>query len=154
MGPPEPGPVRFLYVGVGDTSEALAFYVDHLGARLRWRFQRFGADVAGVELGQGPLVLLADHRPAGSILPIWTVDDLAALQARLESRGLVFAGPEGTPEGDVLVVEVPGAGDRPGHQLAFIQVERPDAMDRAYVDQANTFRVVPPTDSTGPTGTP
>jgi hypothetical protein len=135
MTAPGVGRLRFLYVGVDDTEAALATYVDDLGATPRWRFQRFGADVAGVELGDGTLVLLADHRPTGTVLPIWTTDDLGALAARLRAEGLEVAGPEGTPEGDVIVVEVGG------HQQAFLQVVRPDALDGAYRDPSNSHRV-------------
>ena len=41
------------------------------GRELRWRFQHFGADVAAIDLGTRPTVLLADHRPTGSVLPIY-----------------------------------------------------------------------------------
>jgi catechol 2,3-dioxygenase-like lactoylglutathione lyase family enzyme len=136
MPAPGVGALRFLYVGVDDTSAAVAFYCDQLGAVERWRFQRFGADVAGVELGDHTLVLLADHRPTGTILPIWVTDDLAATAARCRAAGLEVAGPEGTPEGDVIVVA--GAD----HQVAFLEVVRPDALDGAYRDPANTHRVL------------
>ncbi len=132
------GELRFLYVGAGDTTDAVAFYTGVLGGRLRWRFQRFGADVAGIELPAGPLILLADHRPAGSVLPIWTVDDLTATLTELRAAGASVVGPEGTPEGDVVVVQGPG-----GHELAFIEVVRPDALDHAFVDDANPHRVTP-----------
>jgi hypothetical protein len=136
------GGLRFLYVGAGDTGAAVAFYTEHLGARLRWRFRHFGADVAGVELPSGPLVLLTDHRPPGSVLPIWRVDDLAAVADDLRSGGAHVDGPMGTPEGDVIVVEVPG-GTRATHEIAFIEVTRPDAMDHAYADEGNSHRVIP-----------
>ena len=48
----------------------------------------------------------------------------------------------GTPEGDVVVVEVPG-GAAGTHELAFLEVTRPDAMDHAYADATNDHRVVP-----------
>ncbi len=134
--------LRFLYVGAGDTTEAVDFYTDRLGARLRWRFRHFGADVAGVELASGPLVLLTDHRPPGSVLPIWRVDDLAMVADELRSAGAHVDGPMGTPEGDVVVVEVPG-GTRAIHEIAFIEVTRPDAMDHAYADEVSSHRVIP-----------
>jgi hypothetical protein len=141
------GELRFLYVGAGDTGAAVDWYVANLGARLRWRFQHFGADVAAVSLradgrdqGDGdpetPLVLLTDHRPAGSVLPIYAVDDLAACAAQLRASGAHVVGPMGTPEGDAVVVETPG-----GVELALLEVVRPGAMDRAYADPGNTHRV-------------
>ena len=38
----------------------------------------------------------------------------------------------GTPEGDVVIVNDPS-----GNAIAFPQVDRPRAMDRAYTDQSN-----------------
>ena len=137
------GGLRFLYVGAGDTAAAIDFYVEHLGARLRWRFQRFGADVAGLELGAGPLVLLTDHRPPGSVLPIWSVADLDATLRALRDTGVQVVGPMGTPEGDVAVVEVPGGASGATHEVAFLEVTRPDAMDHAYADPGNAHRVGP-----------
>ena len=128
--------LRFLYVGVDDTEAALAHWVGGLGARLRWRFQHFGADVAGLELGEGPLVLLADHRPTGSVLPIYAVTDLAATTETLTAAGWTVTGPMGTPEGDASVA-TDGAVE-----IALLQVVRPGAMDGAYADDTNTHRVI------------
>ena len=136
------GELRFLYVGAGDTSAAVEFYLAHLGARLRWRFQHFGADVAGLEVGAGPLVLLTDHRPVGSVLPIYAVGDLAATVDELRGAGARLVGPMGTPEGDVVVLEVPG-GNGASHELALLEVVRPGAMDHAYADDTNDHRVGP-----------
>ncbi len=122
--------LRFLYVGVDDTEAAVAQWVRGLGARLRWRFQHFGADVAGLEVGDGPLVLLADHRPTGSVLPIFAVTDLAAATESLVAAGWTVTGPMGTPEGDASV-----ATDGAGVELAVIEVVRPGAMDGAYADE-------------------
>jgi hypothetical protein len=130
------GELRFLYVGVGDVDGALALHVGALGGRLRWRFQAFGADVAAVEHGPGPLVLLADHRPPGTVLPIFAVTDLDALRRALTGAGWSVEGPLGTPEGDAVVVEDPA-----GAALAFLQVVRPGAMDAAWADEGNPRRV-------------
>src|SRR5438045_2230164 len=67
--------LRYLYVGSSDVDEDLPTWLALPGARLRWRFRRFGADVAAVDLGAPPVVLVADHRPAGSVLPIFAVAD-------------------------------------------------------------------------------
>jgi hypothetical protein len=128
--------LRFLYVGVGDTDAAVEDWVDGLGATLRWRFVAFGADVAGIELGTGPLVLLADHRPPGSVLPIWEVDSLADVLAGLDDGPWVVTGPLGTPEGDAVVLTADG-----GAELALLEVVRPGAMDDAYADPGNNRRV-------------
>src|SRR5205085_12446966 len=120
--------LRFLYVGSTDTETDLAVWLGLPGATLRWRFQAFDADVAAVDLGSPPLVLVADHRPAGSVLPIYAVDDLESATADLVDAGwAVELGPMGTPEGDATALT-----DPTGTAIALLQVDRPDAMDAAY----------------------
>lgn len=125
--------LRFLYVGSDDTDRDLPAWLALPGARLRWRFSAFGADVAAVDLGEGPLVLIADHRPAGTLLPIYAVDDLDATAQSLLSAGWAHRlGPLGTPEGPATVL-----ADRSGTTLALLRVDRPGAMDDADADRAN-----------------
>ncbi len=125
--------LRFLYVGSDDTDRDLAAWLAMPGARLRWRFQAFGADVAAVDLGGTPLVLLADHRPAGSVLPIYAVADLDdATDAMVAGGWTVQVGPLATPEGPATVL-----GDAGGVTVALLRVDRPGAMDDAYDDDAN-----------------
>ena len=133
----DPAELRFLYVGSDDTEADLAAWLRLPGTRMRWRFQHFGADVAAVDLGSPPLVLIADHRPTGSVLPIYAVDDLAAATAELVEGGWrVELGPMGTPEGDATALVDPS-----GTAIALLEVTRPGAMDTAYADQANTHAV-------------
>jgi hypothetical protein len=129
--------LRFLYVGIDDTDASVAFYTGVVGGRLRWRFQRFGADVAGIDLGTKPLLLLADHRPAGSVLPIWAVTDLDEAQRRLRAVGCAYVGPIASPEGDGVMFADPA-----GVEWALLQIDRPDALDGAYRDDENEHRVV------------
>jgi hypothetical protein len=125
--------LRFLYVGTEDTERDLAAWLAVPGARLRWRFQAFGADVAGVDVGGGPLVLLADHRPAGSVLPIYAVAQLDAATAELTAQGWTVAvAGAGTPEGPTTVLHDPS-----GTAIALLQVDRPGAMDAAYAAPFN-----------------
>jgi predicted enzyme related to lactoylglutathione lyase len=130
------GELRFLYVGTADTDVSVAHYTSTLGGRLRWRFQHFDADVAAIELGDGPLVLLADHRPAGTVLPLYVVDDLDAAIASFGAGGAVVDGPLESPEGPAIVVHEPG-----GAELGFIRIDRPGAMDGAWQDEENAHRV-------------
>ena len=69
---PEEG--RVLWRG-RDVRADLAWYDEVLGGDLVWHFEAFGADVAAVRVGpeDAPLVVLADHRPVPSCLPIWAV---------------------------------------------------------------------------------
>jgi hypothetical protein len=124
--------LRFLYVGSHDTERDLTAWLGVPGARLRWRFEAFGADVAAVDLGAAPLVLLADHRPAGSVLPIYSVPDLDDATEALVTHGWTrHLGPVGTPEGPATVLVDPS-----GAALALLRVDRPGAMDDAYGDGA------------------
>jgi hypothetical protein len=131
--------LRFLYIGSQDTERDLPSWLALPGARLRWRFRHFGADVAAIDVGQAPVVLLADHRPAGSVLPIYAVDDLETTGDELRSAGWILGlGPMGTPEGPASVWH-----DASGASIALLRVDRPDAMDAAYRDDANSHAIRP-----------
>jgi len=133
--------LRYLYVGSADVGRAVAAWLRVPGAEVRWRFRHFGADVAAIDVGSPPVVLLADHRPPGSILPIYAVDDLDSSVTALEGFGWFRDhGPMGTPEGPACVVRHDSDGT-----IALLKVERPNAMDSAYADGANTHAVRPAT---------
>jgi hypothetical protein len=130
--------LRYLYVGSTDTELDTAAWLRIPGATLAWRFRHFGADVAAIDLGSPPRVLIADHRPPGSVLPIYAVDDLDATVALLSGQAwTVEVGPMGTPEGPACVLR-PSDG---GGAIALLRVDRPDAMESSYADQANTHAV-------------
>jgi len=129
--------LRYLYVGSPDVGRAVAAWLRVPGAKARWRFRHFGADVAAIDVGSAPVVLLADHRPPGSILPIYAVDDLDSSLETLEEAGWSRdVGPMGTPEGLACVVRHDDGGT-----IALLKVERPNAMDSAYADGANAHAV-------------
>lgn len=125
--------IRFLYIGSADTERDIAAWLSLPGAALRWRFQAYGADVAAVDLGPAPLIVVADHRPAGSVLPIYAVTDLEETAEALEAGGWVrHPGPVGTPEGPALVL-----ADPTGTTVALLRVDRPGVMDSAYADKTD-----------------
>jgi hypothetical protein len=130
--------LRYLYWGTADTGRDLAVWLCLPGARLRWRFRHFGADVAAVDLDSGPpRILIADHRPAGSVLPIFAVEDLDAAVAALEDGGWTNPdGPVGTPEGPACVLHDPSGG-----AMALLRVDRPQAMETSYADDSNPHAV-------------
>jgi hypothetical protein len=92
--------------------------------------------VAAVDFGPRPTVLLADHRPPGSVLPIYAVDDLDRALATLEDGWTLDHGPLGTPEGPAAVIRSPA-----GTAVALLQVDRPDVMDDAYAATDNPHAV-------------
>src|SRR4051795_5212446 len=83
------GRLLYLYVGSSDVRADLAWYDEVLGADLVWHFEAFGAHVAAVQVGPegSALVLLADHRPVPSCLPIWAVRSLHDTSEWLHATG-------------------------------------------------------------------
>ncbi len=130
---PPLGKLEHLYIGTADFDRDSAYYANVLGAERVWAFNAFGAKVAAFRLCDGPLVLLADHRPALSCMPVIAVADLDAAVAALKARGW-------QSEGEAF--EIPNGtcyrfADPSGNAYALFQNDRPDAMERAYADQTN-----------------
>jgi hypothetical protein len=121
------GTLVYLYVGSADVTADLAWYDEAMGGDLVWRFNAYGADVAAVRIGAGPLVLLADHRPVPSCLPIWSVRSLAASIEWLRATGWFETAVQvGVPDGPCVVLRDPS-----GNEVALLQQDRPDAMQQA-----------------------
>ncbi len=125
------GELVYLYVGTDDVERDRTFYIEALGAEPVWRFRAFATEVAAVRLAPGaPLVLLAEHRPAPSCLPIWSVTDLDAAVARLAASGFEVHGETaGTPDGPVHVLRDPS-----GNEIGLLRQDRPNALDAAFAD--------------------
>lgn len=125
------GELTYLYVGTDDVARDQTFYEEALGAVRVWHFHAFDTDVAAMRLGPGaPLVLLAEHRPAPSVIAIWTVPDLDAAVARLRASSFDVAGETaGTPDGPVHVLRDPS-----GNEIGLLQADRPGALEAAYAD--------------------
>ena len=118
------GPLTFLYVGTTDTARDLRYYRDVLGGEEVWHVKEMGAEVAAVRLGEGPVILLADHRPAPSVMPIYRVDDIEATAAALRKRGWKpDSGPFEIPNGPCYTWK-----DPTGNAYAFFQDVRPQVM--------------------------
>src|SRR5262245_52033602 len=113
----------YLYMGSDDVGRDLDFYHDRLGAELVWRREGAGTEVAAVRLGEGPLVLIAEHRAAPSARQIWEVEDLEATLLELESGGGVAVDQVELPEGPCLL-----ATDPSGNELGLLQRTRTDVM--------------------------
>lgn len=113
--------LQYLYVGTSKFQRDLDYYKDVLGASLIWNLEGFGAHVAAFCLGKGPLVLLADHRPAPSCMPLYRVNDLKETAKTLRKRGWAPEGrPFEIPNGPCYVFEDPS-----GNRLGIFQDDRP-----------------------------
>lgn len=131
------GRLRFLYVGSFDYDADLRMLRDQLGAEKVWEFHDFGARVAAYRTNHGPLHLVADHRPAPSVLPVYEVDDLEATVKDWKAKGLEAKEcPFGIPNGDCYLYEDPS-----GNAFAIFEDIRPNAMEEAYPDAQNEHAV-------------
>ena len=131
--------LRYLYVGTSDTDLDVATWLQVPGATMLWRFRHFGADVAAISLGSPPTLLLADHRPTGSVLPIYAVDNLPTAVLAMSTLGwTVDLESVGTPEGPAALVH-----SASGTEVALLQVDRPNAMEHAFAAEGNVHAVRP-----------
>ena len=135
---PPLGTLEYLYIGTADFDRDCAYYEKVLGAERVWAFHAFGAKVAAFRVCEGPLLLLADHRPAPSCMPVLAVADLDATITALKARGW---------QSDGEAFEIPNGtcfrcADPSGNPYALFQNDRPEAMERAYAakDNADAIR--------------
>jgi hypothetical protein len=77
--------------------------------------------VAALRLGEGPLVLLAEHRDAPSLRQIWEVDDVDRAAAELGGEG--DAARVELPEGPCLLITDPS-----GNELGLLERTRPNVI--------------------------
>jgi hypothetical protein len=116
--------LTYLYVGSADVEADLELYKDQLGGKVVWRSKAFDTEVAAVELGEGPLLLLADHEPAPGVILIWSVEDLDRAVAGLKNAG--WRGRERrveVPDGPCLLLT-----DASGNRIGLLQQTRPNVM--------------------------
>jgi predicted enzyme related to lactoylglutathione lyase len=116
----------YLYVGSDDVPRDVAFYRDQLTGEIVWHHRAMGTEVAAVRLAEGPLVLLADHREAPSVLPIWAVEDIETTEEALKRSGWSRQ-PDRVevPDGPCLLLRDPS-----GNQIGLLQQVRPGVMDQ------------------------
>ncbi len=119
------GKLEYLYVGTADFERDLAYYREVLGATVAWNLEGFGAHVAALRLGKGPLLLLADHRPAPSCLLLYSVEDLKGTVKELRKHGWKSDGRSfEIPNGPCLVFDDPS-----GNRLGIFQNDRPQPFE-------------------------
>jgi predicted enzyme related to lactoylglutathione lyase len=116
--------LRYLYVGTSNIQKDVDYYTKVLGAEKVWDISSFGTRVAALRLGEGPLLLFADHRPAPSCILIFQVDDLQRVSKELRQKGW-------KPEGERF--EIPEGpcyrfNDPSGNPLALLEITRPKVL--------------------------
>lgn len=128
------GRLEYLYMGTSDFARDLAWWRDVMRGEVVWNFDAFGAHVAALRVwDDGPLLLLADHRPSPSLLPVHGVADLDAARKDLESRGWRAHGePFGIPDGTCVLYKDPS-----GNEFALYGIERPHALEASFADPRN-----------------
>ena len=124
------GKLLYLYVGTSDFERDLEYYTKVLGAKVVWNQHAFGAKVAALRLCEGTEYLLADHRTAPSILPLFEVKDLKAKAKELRSRGWKSEGRSfEVPPGPCVVFKDPS-----GNELGLLENVRPNVMGEGFED--------------------
>jgi predicted enzyme related to lactoylglutathione lyase len=122
------GVLRFLYVGSSDVKKDLDYYTKVLGAKKVWDFSSMGTRVAAVQVSSGPLLLLAGHRPAPSVLPVFEVANLKASVKEFKSRGWQpERGEFEIPNGPCYLFKDPS-----GNQMALFQDVRPRLLESGF----------------------
>jgi hypothetical protein len=128
--------LRFIYVASRELRKEVEFQVKNLGATLNWWFDRFEAQVASLNVGPGPALLLATHLDPGEVIWIYEVKDIQAAKDSLTAAGAKFQGELEIPNGPCARFD--GPGDR---EIAIFEDRRPGAMEAAYQDRENSARV-------------
>jgi hypothetical protein len=104
-----------------------------------WAFDRFGAIVAAVRMGDGPLVLLADHRPPGECRLLYAVDDIGEAVVLARAAGATHVMEVGVPPGPCVVFD-----DADGNPVGVIEETRPERMPEAFRNPENSAALRPP----------
>jgi len=118
--------LRYLYVGTSNIQKDVDYYTKVLGTEKLWDISSFGTRVAALRLGEGPLLLLADHRPAPSCILVFQVDDLQTLSKELRLKGWKPQGEQfEIPEGPCYRFNDPS-----GNPLALLQITRPSVLGK------------------------
>jgi hypothetical protein len=122
---PVAGRLIYLYTGSADVEADLGLWRDAAGGEVVWNVESHGTQVAAVRLGEGPLVLLADHRPPGSVIQIWEVADLETAKSELGEAWVESGRQVEVPDGPALILTDPS-----GNELALLESTRGRVMER------------------------
>lgn len=124
------GSLRYIYIGSKNTDSDLRFFQEKLKAQLLWKFQKFGAEVGAVSLTGAsdiPILIFADHKPPGYMLPIFICDNIDDFQKHFPTSYTVE-----TPDGPCLIVT-----DESGNHFGFLRQDRPGILEDTFRSSKN-----------------
>jgi hypothetical protein len=126
--PPRLGSLAYLYIGTDDFAGDLSLYLNAASAEKVWEFRAFDTQVAALRVSAGPLLLLAEHRPAPSCLPVFAVENIEATVKAMRTAGWEPSeGPVEIPDGTCYIWR-----DHSGNEIAVFQNDRPQALVGRY----------------------
>ena len=112
------GALRYLYLGTSNIQKDLDYYTKVLEAKKLWDLSSFGTRVAALRLGEGPFILLADHRPSPSCIMIYEVDDLKQASGSFEREaGNLWVNNSRSPKAHVTGSMIQAATHLPYYKL-------------------------------------
>lgn len=111
----------FIYTPSSNAEKDLAAFTQALGAEAIFSVRAFGTRVAGVRLGEGPMLLLAEHLEGNQPILVFRVDDFEQTVEMLRARGVQGRRLE-IPHGPCFSFETVS-----GHRFAIYQLTRPEA---------------------------
>ena len=118
------GRLDYLYTPSDDVAGDVRYFVDVLGAELRFAIEDGGVRVAMVELGGSPAILLTDHLEGDRPIHMFAVEDLRAARRDLLARGWNPERAVELPPGPATTFRTPG-----GVRLAIYEPVRSFVVD-------------------------
>jgi hypothetical protein len=118
------GRLAYLYTPSVDVATDARYLVDVLGGKLGFAIEDGGTRVAMVSLGDAPAILLTDHLEGDGPVHVFAVEDLAAVSAELERRGVRRDRAIELPPGPAVTFRTPG-----GLRFALLEATRPFVVD-------------------------
>lgn len=112
----------FIYMPARDVDAELKYYTDILGAVEIFNVKDSGTQVAMIEMGAGPRLLLADHVHGEKPILIYRVDSLKEAKKILKARGWKKDAELEIPHGPICTFT---ATD--GQRFAIYELVRPEA---------------------------
>ena len=112
----------FIYMPSKDVDKDLKYYVDILGAEEIFNIKDEGAQVAMLNLGVGPRLLLADHDGPDKAIMIYRVENLKKAKSELSKRGWKKDAELEIPHGPICTFTAAN-----GERFAIYQLVRPEA---------------------------